>query len=702
MSFLYGAFLFGAAAIAAPILFHLIRRTPKGRYEFSSLMFLKPSPPKLTRRSRLDQWLLLLLRSLAIVLLAIAFMRPYFLAQADLSLKDAPQRHVAILVDRSASMRRGTLWENAIEETKSLLDNLEATDEVSLFAFDETLEAIVAPENLDELEATQRRDLIRESLDELSPTWGASNLGEALLAVAERMKAADDLRQTHAALQIVLVGDLQSGSRLDALQRSQWSKGVYVDVRLVAPAEESNARLQLIESREDEADNDPTPRVRVKNMEGSSVDQFEVVWRDGLQDRSRSVPFYVPPGESRVLSVPYDLTDSPPDRLQLVGDDRGMEFDNTFYVIPPIQELVTIAYFGQEASDDPEQMHFYLSRAFGETQARKFEIEPINATTVPDWEFGHDPRFVVIAESITEPQQKVINQYLERGGHALVVLQNDGMVRELADWMGNIKLETGSNQDQTGKDDYAMLGEIDFRHPLFVPFASAQYNDFTKIQFWRHRRVNLDNVQDATVVARFEDRTPALWSVQRGEGILYGLSSGWSRDDSQLALSTKFVPLLSRWLELAARGGLSSESYVVNQPVPLPEAAGARMIRTPEGSELELTRQTQVFTETTEPGIYTLISEDQEISFAVNLADSESETKPFEIERLKQFDIATGTVPTQAEELQKMRQLRDAELEQRQKIWKWMIVAVLVLLGVETLLAAQRTSQPSQEAGDLA
>ena len=126
------------------------------------------------------------------------------------------------------------------------------------------------------------------------------------------------------------------------------------------------------------------------------------------------------------------------------------------------------------------------------------------------------------------------------------------------------------------------------------------------------------------------------------------------------------------------------------------------MIRTPEGSEIELTGQPQVFTETTEPGIYTLISEGQEISFAVNLADSESETKPLEIERLKQFDIATGTVPTQAEELQKMRQLRDAELEQRQKIWKWMIVAVLVLLGVETLLAAQRTSQPSQEAGDLA
>ncbi|MBD3674913.1 MAG: BatA domain-containing protein [Planctomycetaceae bacterium] len=702
MSFLYGAFLFGAAAIAAPILFHLIRRTPKGRYEFSSLMFLKPSPPKLTRRSRLDQWLLLLLRSLAILLLAIAFMRPYFLAQADLSLDDAPQRQIAILLDRSASMQRGTVWEEAVGEAESLLNDLESTDEVSLFVFDETLETIVAPENLDGLERQQRRDMVREKLEELSPTWGVGDLGSALLEVAERMVAADDLRQSHAALQIVLIGDLQSGSRLDALQRSQWPENVYVDVRSVAPAEESNARLQLIEAREEESDDDPTPRVRVKNMESSSVEQFEVVWSDGVQDRSRPVPFYVPPGESRVLGVPYDLTGSPPDRLQLRGDGPGMEFDDTFYVVPPIQEQVTIAYFGSDADDDPEQMRFYLSRAFGETRDRKVEIESVAADAVPDWEFDTVPRFAVITEAISKSQQQAVDRYLERGGHALVVLQNDEMVGELGSWMGNIKLEPVDEQEESETENYAMLGEIDFRHPLFVPFAGARYNDFTKIRFWRHRRVNLDDVEEATVLARFEDRTPALWSIQRGRGTLYGMSSGWSRDDSQLALSTKFVPLLSRWLELAAGEGLTSESYVVNQPVPLPEGFEERRVRTPDGTEINLTPQTKFFTETTLPGIYTLISEGQETRFAVNLADSESETPPLGIERLEQFDIAVGTVPTQAEELQKMRQLRDTELEQRQKIWKWLIVVVLVLLGVETLLAARKSRQPTQEMGDFA
>lgn len=65
-----------ALAIAGPILFHLIRRQPQGRVLFSSLMFLRSSPPRLTRKSRLDNLLLLLLRVLALVMVALAFSRP--------------------------------------------------------------------------------------------------------------------------------------------------------------------------------------------------------------------------------------------------------------------------------------------------------------------------------------------------------------------------------------------------------------------------------------------------------------------------------------------------------------------------------------------------------------------------------------------------------------------------------------------------
>lgn len=50
MSFLAPLFLFGAAALALPLIFHLIRRTSKERVPFSSLMFLQLTPPRVTRK----------------------------------------------------------------------------------------------------------------------------------------------------------------------------------------------------------------------------------------------------------------------------------------------------------------------------------------------------------------------------------------------------------------------------------------------------------------------------------------------------------------------------------------------------------------------------------------------------------------------------------------------------------------------------
>src|SRR4029079_18220645 len=55
MGILAPLFLASLAALSLPLIFHLVRRTPRGKQEFSSLLFLTPSPPRLTRRSRLDQ-----------------------------------------------------------------------------------------------------------------------------------------------------------------------------------------------------------------------------------------------------------------------------------------------------------------------------------------------------------------------------------------------------------------------------------------------------------------------------------------------------------------------------------------------------------------------------------------------------------------------------------------------------------------------
>src|SRR5262245_37555425 len=143
MSVLFPLYLAGLAALTLPLILHLVRRTPKGRKEFSSLMFLAPSPPRLTRRSRLDQIVLLLLRLAALALLAFAFARPFLRQEATLSLANLPSRRVAILLDTSDSMRRADVWQQAIKQVEKELDDLGPQDEVALYTFSDRLQTLV-------------------------------------------------------------------------------------------------------------------------------------------------------------------------------------------------------------------------------------------------------------------------------------------------------------------------------------------------------------------------------------------------------------------------------------------------------------------------------------------------------------------------------------------------------------------------------
>src|SRR4029434_3736926 len=113
MSFLAPLFLVGALAVSLPIVFHLIRRTSREKTPFSSLMFLMPTPPRITRRSRLEHIFLLILRCLVLCLLALGFARPFFQrAMPNQPASDAGKK-IVVLLDTSASMRRANLWTEA-------------------------------------------------------------------------------------------------------------------------------------------------------------------------------------------------------------------------------------------------------------------------------------------------------------------------------------------------------------------------------------------------------------------------------------------------------------------------------------------------------------------------------------------------------------------------------------------------------------
>lgn len=149
---------------------------------------------------------------------------------------------------------------------------------------------------------------------------------------------------------------------------------------------------------------------------------------------------------------------------------------------------------------------------------------------------------------------------------------------------------------------------------------------------------------------------------------------------------------------------LLSTSYRVGDSVvlPSPSSTEPRVVVRPDGGEILLPSGAASFTATEEPGIYTLKSKQGDRPFAVNLASSESQTLPLEVEQLEQLHVQLGTQATQTEEYDRLRQLRDRELESKQKLWKWLVLAALFVVGAETWLAGRRARGTPDVTGESA
>jgi hypothetical protein len=250
-------------------------------------------------------------------------------------------------------------------------------------------------------------------------------------------------------------------------------------------------------------------------------------------------------------------------------------------------------------------------------------------------------------------------------------------------------------------NNYAMFAEIDFQHPLFAPFADPRYSDFTKIHFWKYRKLDATGIPGARIVAKFDTGDPGLVEVPVGQGRLYFLASGWHPEDSQLAVSSKFVPLM--WSMLEQSGGVASftTQYLVAENVTLPTGASATAVRAPAGTSSPLEPGATTFAQTLQPGIYELTGGIKSQRFAVNLDPNESRTTPLASDELEQLGVpvarpkADGLTPVENKTV-----LQGVEAENRQKLWRWFIAATLAVLLAESAVAgwtARRSALRTEE-----
>ena len=122
MGFLAPWFLAGAVAVGLPFYIHLLRQYRSTPHPFSSLMFFEKRTQSSIKHRRLRYLLLFSLRTLLILLIVLAFARPFI--QQHVPPRTRANEITVLAIDNSMSMRAGTHLADAKTAAKSLVTSL--------------------------------------------------------------------------------------------------------------------------------------------------------------------------------------------------------------------------------------------------------------------------------------------------------------------------------------------------------------------------------------------------------------------------------------------------------------------------------------------------------------------------------------------------------------------------------------------------
>ncbi|HBE70530.1 MAG TPA: hypothetical protein DDW52_20485 [Planctomycetaceae bacterium] len=684
MGLLAPLYALAALAVIGPVIFHLIQRRPKRTEQFSSHMFLSPSRPTVTRRSRVDSWLLLLLRALAIILLALAFARPYF-REESLARSTLEGRTVAIVIDSSASMRRAGVWDAAVAEAKGVLADLAANDRVALFTVDRTVRTIVPLEETD----SDSRKLVRSALADIAPGWETTRLADGLIEVADQINS-DSLGGASSTTQstIVLLTDLHRNSGTDAMQGFDWPDRLNLEVRQVAAKEPGNAYLSTLKG------DDSAVRIRISNTEDAATTLMQVDWVNETGQSIRGSSLQVPAGRSQVVSMGQQPAGAT--ALQLSGD--AFDADNRLQFAERVQLRRPILFAGVQDRPDEERLDYFLEKLPLDTPVQQRPLEVLSASSLTQrlakdsLSDGNRSGISAVVIEVTDELPTLVDElasYSRRGGIVILCFASPWEANPLVTTaVGRILDESRLEIKEADKesDEFSLLEFVDYRSVVFEPMANPRFNDFSKLRFWRHREIALPEDSSIQTVAALDDGSPLLLKRQMatGQGAIWLLCSGWQPSESGLGVSSKFVPIILGMLSDPTRKSEEKLIYEVGQSIPVDNADDI----TRDGFQLpdELLERSDASIRIRQPGRYTWDRSGVKQDFVVVMPKSESLVTPQDPDVFDQFGVRREAIVSETELQEREQQLKIEQLEKKQCLWQWLLAAAVVALVAESTL----------------
>lgn len=667
MGFLAPAFLLGLLAVAIPLAIHLIRRENPPKVIFSTLRFFQQTTRKQFLFQRFQQWLLMLLRALAIMLLVLAFARP-FIGQSLSRWMDASPRSIALVMDVSMSMAYENTLSEAKQTAKSILSQLRPGDEAALILFSDKTERVHAlTEDLNEIETI---------IDGIESAGFTATRYFPALRIADEVLA----ESRYADKAVYLISDFQATGMRDFDNSWKLKPGVDFVAQNVGREKTENLAVTGVKApaywRQGTAEEDVF--VRVRSFGTARQASTEVVVSVNGEEQVRK-PVDMKDQSEVVINISIRFAEEGSHLGKVSVADRGFAVDNDYYftvdVLPKIRVLIVNGESSRNWYDD--EAHWFGLAVSSDKQSpfavTKLETNAVSAAQLRE----HDVVVLMNVGNLSNGQAEQLTNFVNEGGSVLIApgdrLQAASFNRQLA----AMAPATLINQ-LTARDEYLLIADIESRHPILRPLEMDW--DVRFESSWQLKPAN-----DADVLMKFDNGNPALVERDLGAGRVLMLASALDLEWNNMPLKSMYLPFAHEMLKYLARTPEKKPSYVVGEKIEVLDALApeARLID-PSGNTRSLGEGESGFT-LEQPGVYRNVMGENQMYYAVNSPIEESDFSPIATSDVLDQVLNPETTPTQSSEVR--AQLLREELEKPQRLWWWLLAVVALLLISESLIA---------------
>lgn len=669
MAFLNPIFLLGAMAAALPVLVHLVRRTRAVKLEFPSLMFLRRIEQKTIRKRRLRNLLLLALRCAALLLLALAFARPYFTSANSNSTANSQSSSV-ILVDDSYSMRYGDVFNRARQAARERINDAGPNEQIALVLFSQGYD-ILMPLKQGGAEALALAD-------QMQPGLGSTDYLQAIQAAVSLLKDADSRDR-----RIYLISDFQDVG----WNRSAAPVKLPPDIKLnpIDVSDANPANLAVTEVKADPviyaqkytgkivarannfstgAESDTTVDFKLNDL---IVERRQVKLGAGVAQTVEFSGFNVPEGSNRAS-------------IEIGGDSFALD-DKYFFTIKRENQTKVLVI---DTATRGRSESFFLQQSLAAGENNRHALTVKTAGTVNPSEIDSYRAIIVNdASGINEALASALKSFAERGGGLILAA---GKHTEASDFnrafAGVSPAQIGETVQSRG---YALVSQVKMDHPIFSPFSRSGRLTSTRV-YGYHRATTNDGT---TTIAALDDGSPIIVEGLAGRGKVLLVNTTLDTAWNDLPLTPMFLPLMRQMLEYLGEQETTS-AYTIGQVLAAPPDPDGSLpaIESPSGHRIDDARKNttgELAISAGELGFYKFRYRDRTEQSAVNLELKESDFAKLDVNEFIS-SITPGAADQSAQPVSSPR-LTAEEIEAKQRLWLPLLVMALLLFVAEALLA---------------